>query len=67
MSLFAYMPEYKILICRKYIFAVPPSALKSPLERGHKEDHIDLRVRSGPAAVIKDILSQQDMPLLDPR
>ena len=67
MDLFVYMPEYKILICRKCKFAVPPSALKSHLERTHKGDHLDLRERGGPAAVVQEILSREDMPLLDPR
>lgn len=67
MDLFAYWPECKVLICRKCKFAVPPGALKSHLHRVHQEDHVDLNVRVGPAAVANKLLTQPNMPLIDPR
>jgi len=33
----------------------------------HGHDHVDLSVRGGPAAIAKKLLSQANMPLLDPK
>jgi hypothetical protein len=67
MDLFAYWSEYKVLICWKCKFAVPPDGLRSHLHRVHGHDHVDLSVGDGPAAVAKKLLSQADMPLLNPK
>jgi hypothetical protein len=67
MDLFVYRPEYKVLVCRECKFAVPPDGLKTHLRRVHKDDHLDLCVHGGPAAVAKKLLSQPNEPLLDPK
>jgi hypothetical protein len=67
MDLFVYWPEYKVLICRACKFAVPPDGLNPHLRRVHKDDHVDLCVHRGPAAVAKQLLSQPNRPLLDPK
>jgi hypothetical protein len=67
MDLFVYRPEYKVLICRECKFAVPPDGLKTHARRVHKDDHLDLCVHGGPAAVAKKLLSQPNEPLLDPK
>jgi hypothetical protein len=67
MDLFVYWPEYKILIYRACKFAVPPDGLNPHLRRVHKDDHVDLCVHRGPAAVAKQLLSQPNKPLLDPK
>lgn len=66
MDLFEYLSDYKVLVCRLCRYAVPPSWLQSHLQRRHKEDHDDLRGKSGPANVARKLLSRIDMPLLDP-
>lgn len=67
MDLFDYLSDYKVLLCRPRKYAVPPIWLQSHLQRGHKEDHDDLRGKSGPANVAKKLLWRTDMPLLGPR
>jgi len=67
MDLFVYWAEWKVLICRGCRFAVAPGALASHLHRVHREDHVDLSVRGGPAAIAKKLLSQANMPLIDPK
>lgn len=67
MDLFVYWPECKVLICRECKYAVPPDGLNPHLRRFHKDDHVDLCVHQGPAAVAKKLLSQPNKPLMDPK
>lgn len=62
-----YWAEWKALICRECRFAVAPDALASHLHRVHREDHVDMSVRGGPAAIAKKLLPQANMPLIDPK